>query len=68
MEHNKPKRRALRIAETYLDALWILFLALAIVGAEKVSPQPTNDDGTLRVETQFDAPHELVIIPFSTLV
>ena len=67
MEHNKPKRRALRTVETYLDALWIHILALAIVGAERVTPQPTNADGTLRIETQFDPPHEFVVIPFSTL-
>ena len=67
MEHNKPKRRALRTVEAYLDALWVLLLALAIVDADKVTPQPTHEDGTPRIGTQFDAPHDMVVIPFSTL-
>ena len=42
MEHSKPKRRVLRTVEQYLDALWILLLALAIAGSDRVLPRSIN--------------------------
>ena len=65
MEHSKPKQRTLLTVEQYLDALWILLLALAIAGSDRVMPRSHNLDGTLRVEMPTDNPHDFTIIPLS---
>ena len=66
MGHSKPKKRTmLRTVEQYLDALWILLLALAIAGSDRVMPRPPNLNGTLRVEMPTDNPHDFTIIPLS---
>ena len=65
MEHTKPKKRALRIVIEYLDALWILMLALAIAGVDRVMPGLVNSDGSPRTEMPTDNPHDFTIIPLS---
>ena len=65
MEHSKPKKRALRTVVEYLDALWILMLALAIAGSDRVMLRPVNLDGILRTEMPTDNPHDFTIIPLS---
>ena len=67
MEHAKPKKRALRTVTEYLDALWILMLALAIAGSDRVMPRPVNKDGSLRIEMPTDNPHDFTVIPLSLL-
>ena len=67
MEHAKPKKRALRTVTEYLDALWILMLALAIAGVDRVMPRPVNVDGSFRVEMPTDNPHDFTVIPLSLL-
>ena len=67
MEHAKPKKRALRTVTEYLDALWILMLALAIAGVDRVMPRPVNVDGSFRVEMPTDNPHDFTVISLSLL-
>jgi hypothetical protein len=67
MEHAKPKKRALRTVAEYLDALWVLMLALAIAGSDRVMPRPVNKDGSLRIEMPTDNPHDFTVIPLSLL-
>ena len=67
MEHAKPKKRALRTVTEYLDTLWILMLALAIAGVDRVVPRPVNIDGSFRVEMLTDNPHDFTVIPLSLL-
>ena len=65
MEHTKPKKRTLHTVVQYFDALWILLLALAIAGCERVHPRPLDQDGSLRVEMPTDNPHDFTTTPLN---
>ena len=65
MEHAKPKKRTVRTIEQYLDALWILLLALAIAGCDRVHHRGLNQEGSLRIEMPTDNLHDFTIVPLS---